>query len=78
MGRVGGCGLWGTLGMLLVVVALGIVVWAVTRATQPHPPAAAAADRAQEIVAERYARGELSTEEYHDRFDALRGRPRDR
>jgi putative membrane protein len=61
---------------MLLVVALGIVGWAVTRATQPHPPAAA--DRAQEIVAERYARGELSTEEYHDRFDTRRGRPRDR
>jgi putative membrane protein len=64
--------LWGTLGMLTFVASLGVVVWAVIRSTQARPPVAS--DRAEEIVAERYARGELSTDEYHERLHALRAR----
>jgi putative membrane protein len=62
--------LWATIMMLAVVAAVGVVVWLVVRSTrQPEPRSG---DRAREILAERYARGELSTEEYHERLDALR------
>ncbi|GAA2001403.1 hypothetical protein GCM10009755_07270 [Brevibacterium samyangense] len=37
------------------------------------PRGNAGAQRAKEILAERYARGELSTEEYHERLRTLDG-----
>jgi uncharacterized membrane protein len=36
------------------------------------PVLADGSDRASEILAERYARGELSTEEYRERLEALK------
>jgi putative membrane protein len=68
--------LWGTLMMLAFVAALGVAAWAVVRSTQARRPAAE--DRAREILAERYARGELSTEEYTERLEALRTRQTER
>ena len=62
--------LWGTVMMLVFVAAIAIAVWAVIRGTQPRSPAAG--DRAGDILAERYARGELTTEEYRERLDSLR------
>ena len=60
----------GLLAMLLLVVLIVGVVVAVTRAGRPSQPDAAG--RAREILNERYARGEISTEEYRERLDALR------
>jgi putative membrane protein len=61
---------WGGLMLLLAVVVIGAVVWAVARtaprtAPQPH-------DRAREILAERFARGEITSEEYQERAQHLR------
>jgi putative membrane protein len=65
--------LWGVAMMALFVV---LVAWLIRAAsgkqgwtTQPksHP-----SDRAREILAERYARGELTTEEYSERSEQLR------
>ena len=62
--------LWGSLMMLAVVAAVLVGVWLVVRGTrQPEPRPG---DRARDILADRYARGELSTDEYHERLDALR------
>jgi putative membrane protein len=61
---------WGSLMMIAFVAIVAVAVWAVLRSTQTRPPASG--DRAREILAERYARGELSAEEYHERLDALR------
>lgn len=76
-GHMGGWGggwmwLWGLAMMALFVV---LIVWLV-RATAggpaaPHPPERSSTDRAREILAERYARGELSTEEYRERATEL-------
>lgn len=63
--------LWGTAMMLLFVAAVAVAVWAVIRATQPRSPAGG--DRARDILAERYARGDLTSEEYRERLDTLRG-----
>lgn len=41
------------------------------RAATPGP-AATGRERAREILAERYARGEISTEEYEERLAKLR------
>lgn len=68
--HMGGWGwFWGTLMMLTWVAVIVAVVWLVTRGTrrdEPGPP------RAREILDERYARGELSTDEYRERLDHLR------
>ena len=64
--------LWGIAMMALFVV---LIIWLV-RATSGGQGSAAPpshpSDRAREILAERYARGELTTEEYHERTQQLR------
>ena len=61
--------LWGGMMLLLTVVVIGALVWAVARAPriapQPH-------DRAHAILAERFARGEITSEEYQERAQHLR------
>jgi putative membrane protein len=55
--------------VLMLVVALAAVAAVVVLARGNQP------DRGRgprEILAERYARGELSTEEYHERLEGLR------
>lgn len=68
---------WGWLAGLLFMVlflALAVVaVWAVVRAVRPPgppppPSAEQRASRARAILDERYAQGELSTEEYRERL----------
>jgi putative membrane protein len=57
----------GLLFMLVIAVAAVAAVVVLARGSQP--------DRGpgpREILAERYARGELSTEEYHERLEGLR------
>ena len=65
----GGWG-WGWLMMILFVVVVGLVAWAIVRSTQhrgPHPH-----DRAREILAERLASGEITSEEYRERSQHLK------
>ena len=63
--------LWGLAMMALFVV---LIVWLVRAGTggwqgqRPSDPT----DRAREVLAERYAKGELTTEEYRERVDQLR------
>jgi putative membrane protein len=61
---------WGGLMMLAFVALVGAVVWLI--ATRTGPQATSPTDRAREVLAERYARGELTTEEYREWLDALR------
>jgi putative membrane protein len=53
---------------LLWLVAIGLIVWlgARRRPTTPDPM-----DRARQILAERYARGDLTADEYRERQDNL-------
>jgi putative membrane protein len=57
--------------LLLTVLSVGLVVWLVVRYTGPQS-AVEDTDAARRILAERYARGELDTEEYTHRVAALR------
>lgn len=58
------------LGWLVLVL---LVVWAVWYATGAgRRPTPDGQESARRILGERYARGELDTEEYHRRLDALR------
>jgi putative membrane protein len=59
--------LWGTLMMLTWVALIAAAVWVVARSLGGNRP-----DRARDILDERYARGELSTEDYRERLDQLR------
>lgn len=55
--------------MVLLLALIGLGVWAVVRSTQhrgSHPH-----DRAREILAERFARGEITPEEYQERVQHL-------
>ena len=71
MGPGGGWGwLWGPLVLLLWVALIATVVWFLARGTRP--PDRSGIDQAREVLAERYARGELTTDEYRERLEQLR------
>jgi putative membrane protein len=59
--------------MFFVFFAFAAVIWAVTSGNRSvtHPPAPRAST-AEEILAERYARGEIDTGEYRERLNELR------
>lgn len=57
-------------GWLVLILLIVAVVWLAANRGRTHPP-----DRheyARRILSERYARGEMDTEEYHRRLDTLR------
>lgn len=72
-------GMWGwgwmwLAGPLILVATLalaGLVVWALMRPSRQ--PSSSGTRRPQEILDDRYARGELSTEEYRERSEILEG-----
>ena len=61
-------GFWFPFGLLWLAL-LGTVVWLVVRNRRHRP--ATGLERAREILAERYARGEITGEEYRQRLDEL-------
>lgn len=65
--------LWAPLMMLLWIVLVGAVVWLIVRAVTPGQRSSAPSgeERAKDILAERYARGELTTEEFQERLEQL-------
>jgi putative membrane protein len=54
----------------LWLVLIGILIWFVVRGRRFRPPSGD--ERARDILAERFARGELSGEEYRERLEQLR------
>ena len=58
---------WWPLWLLFWLAVLGTIAWVVLRRSRDS-----GGDRAREILAERYARGELSTDEYKERLEGLR------
>ena len=70
-GPGGGWGwLWGPIVLLLWVALVATVVWFVARSGRPRERSGL--ERAREVLAERYARGELTTDEYRERLEQLR------
>ena len=63
--------LWGGLMMAVWFVLIVSVAW--LTAVRPGSPSRAPTDRAREVLAERYAHGEIDAEEYRDRVGAARG-----
>ena len=60
--------LWGTLMMLTWVAIIAAAVWLIIRSVRGDGDSR----RAREVLDERFARGELTVEEYRERREALR------
>jgi len=75
--RDGGGHWWAWLiGVAIVAGTVVLVVWLVVRMTRPVPGAGsstrASRSSAEDLLAERLARGEIDTGEYRERLAALR------
>ncbi|MEU6786621.1 SHOCT domain-containing protein [Nonomuraea angiospora] len=66
--------------MLFWLALIALVVWLVVRAATDRSQSSrverSGVDRARDVLAERYARGEISTEEYQDRLSHPADHPR--
>lgn len=71
MGWGAGMWLWGMVMLLFWVLLIGAVVWLLVR-TLGGPGPSPSTRRARELLAERFARGEMTVEEYRERLDVLR------
>lgn len=56
-------------GMLFWVAVLALLVWLVARRIRPGAPTGA--ERAKDLLAEQFARGQISEEEYEERLSVL-------
>jgi putative membrane protein len=63
---------WWPLWLLFWAALIGTGTWLILKRRDRR---ADPLDRAREILAERYARGELSADEYRERLSELGGRP---
>jgi putative membrane protein len=69
---------WGTAMVLFWIIVIGAAAWRAVRAATPRrtrTPSSGTAglEHARAILAERYARGDISTEEYEERLAKLSG-----
>ena len=64
-------------GLVWLALAVFAVMWVVRRgrADRDRPDPRHSGASPFDILAERYARGEVSTEEYRERLEQLRGQP---
>ena len=72
---------WGWLVMTVsMVIFWGLVIWAIVTVirsnTETRDRAAPRSLTPEDILRDRFARGEIDAEEYHARLDTLRGRTR--
>lgn len=57
--------------VILLIVVVGLVVWIALSSRRAGPAGSAMATPPRQILDERYAKGELTTEEYRERIQAL-------
>jgi putative membrane protein len=62
---------WWPLWPLLWIAVIGTAVWLLVRRRGAHD-GPRGVERAREILAERYARGEITSDEYRERLEQLR------
>jgi putative membrane protein len=68
MDGAGGWWVWGTLMMVVAIAVVALVVWLIARNSRgDNRPSSSARD----ILSERYARGEIDSEEYEERLRKL-------
>jgi putative membrane protein len=65
----GGWWIWSPVMFLFWIAAVALIVWFVRRSSRHD---SSGIDRARGILAERYARDELSADEYRERLDNLK------
>ncbi len=73
MGGWGGGWMWFS-GVAMMALFVVLIVWLVRASSGPVSPGAAPrnpSDSGQEILAERYANGELTTAEYRERLNEM-------
>jgi putative membrane protein len=69
-----GLGLGASMGGIFMIAIVGLVVWAIVSAVRPERTAApSSTPRALEVLADRYARGEIDGEEYRNTKAAIEG-----
>jgi putative membrane protein len=61
--------IWGTLMMVVAIALIAVVVWLIVRNPRADNRRS---NSAREILSERYARGEIDSEEYEKRLRKLR------
>lgn len=62
--------------MLLWIILLVVIVWAIWNFTRRGVgPNVGGGDRAEQLLRERYARGEIDTETFHRMLEELRRQP---
>lgn len=59
----------------LWMLLITLVYYAMRGVMEPHGSGSATRSPAEDVLDERYARGEISEEEYRERRDTLRGAP---
>jgi putative membrane protein len=68
--------MWGSVLMLLLIAVIIAVVWLLARGSSfGHRASDPGGSSATEVLAQRYARGEIDTEEYQERLAALTAWP---
>jgi len=60
--------------MAFLLAIIGIIVWALMHAARNDQPTSPSAPCAEEVLAHRFAAGEIDADEYRERRDALRER----
>ena len=68
MDMMGGMGIMLLIGLLLLAVVIGVAVYLGTRAARAGGPSE---PTAREMLRQRLARGEITTDEYYERESAL-------
>ncbi|MGC0416968.1 SHOCT domain-containing protein [Embleya sp. AB8] len=66
---------WGSLMILFLILLVIAVVWFVRTRTLACRPSAGGVESAEQILAGRFARGEIEADEYHERLAVLRATP---
>jgi putative membrane protein len=70
-GGGGGRWIWGLLIMVVMVGIVALVVWLIVRSWHGNAGGRSSSS-AKEILSERFARGEIDADEYHDSRSKLR------
>ncbi len=69
-----GYGLGASMGGIFMIVIVGLIVWLIVRPVRPERTTRpSSTPRAIEVLADRYARGEIDGEEYRNRKAAIEG-----
>lgn len=76
-GRMDGWGggwmwLWSLLLLAGIITLIVVAILGLTRGFSSRDARGGGRSKAREVLDERYARGELTTEEYHERLDELK------